>query len=409
VLAALVAAAPAGAAVVATRDANAVGGTIATGTAMSPGASWTAIPPLKNSSNFDTFPVAIADEPISGFPTAGTTYAVLSNGDAPTLKTVNPNGVSSLSGPNVRGNTDFDVTILKLDFSAPSGVNCLSFDFKMLSREFPIFVGKQFNDAFIAELDSSTWKTKDSAITAPDNFAFDPAGKVISINATGETGMTKADAAGTVFDQNGATPLLHAYSPVTPGAHSLYLSIFDQGDGAYDSTVLIDKLATTNVAGGCAKGAATGAPKPPPAPTPTPTPTPTPAPAATPAPKPAATPTPTPVFLPTPPAFGKKGIVELPSTKRCVSRRKFRMRIKERKNFEISVATVFVNGKLTKTLRQKVFGKLRHTARVDLRGLPKGTWKVKIVVVSTDGRVVAGTRKYRTCSGKRGRRNRGPL
>jgi hypothetical protein len=403
---ALFAAAQALAAAISSRDANAVAGAISTASAPSPGASFVAIPPAKNSNGYDTFPVAIADDQLAGFPTAGSTYAVISNGDATSVKTENPNGVSGLSGPNVRGNTDFDVTILKMDVTAPAGVNCLSFDFKMYSKEYPTFVGKQFNDAFIAELDKSTWTTKDSAITAPDNFAFDPAGKVISINATGETGMSQAEAAGTTYTNNGATPLLHAYSPITPGAHSLYLSIFDQGDGAYDSTVFVDNVVTKNVSGGCATGAATGGPKPAPTPTPSPAPTAAPAPAPTVAPKPAATPAP--VLKPLPPAFGPKGVFSLPSANKCVSRRKFRIRVKEKRGFELLAATVFVNGKLVKTLKQKVFGKVRQTATVDLRGLPRGAFKVKIVVFGADGRTLTGTRKYRTC-GAKGKRNRTPV
>jgi hypothetical protein len=398
----LSAAPPAAAAVSGTRDANVAAATLGAGTT----GAFEAIPPVKNNSGYDTFPVATyTDDPAAGFPTQGNSYLALSNGDAPSVKGFNASGVSSLGGPNVRGNTDFDVTVLRVDFTAPADANCLSFDFRMLSREYPSYVGGKYNDAFIAELDKSTWKTQDSQIAAADNFAFDPGGKVISINAAGETSMKQSEGAGTTYSSHGATPLLHAYTPVTPGKHSLYLSIFDQGDALIESTVLVDNLQARNVSGGCAKGAATGAPKPvtPPAPAPTPSP----APVLTAAPKPV--PTPAPVVAKSPPAFGKGGVAVLPSAKECVSRRKFRMRIKERPNFEISLASVFVNGKLTSTLKQKVFGKLRHTARVDLRGLPKGTWKVRIVVVATDGRVVTGTRRYRTCSGKGGRPNKGPL
>jgi hypothetical protein len=350
--------------------------------------------------------VAIASEAIAGFPTAGTTYAILSNGDAVNTKEFVDGGVGDLGGGNVRGNTDRDVTILKVDLTVPAGANCLSFDFRMLSKEFPTFVGGQFNDAFIAEIDKSTWTTKDSAITAPDNFAFDPSGKVISINAAGETSMTKEHAAGTYFSNNGATPLLHAYTPITPGAHSLYLSIFDQKDGAYDSTMLVDNVATRNVPGGCGKGAGTGAPKPPPAPTPTPTPVPTPVPTA--APKPVTTPVPAKPLPTLPPAFGPKGVFSLPSANKCVSRRKFRIRVKEKRGFELLAATVYVNQKLVKTLKQKVFGKVRQTATVDLRGLPKGSFKVKIIVFGADGRTLTGTRKYRTC-GAKGKRNKTPV
>ena len=99
--------------------------------------------------------------------------------------------------------------ILKIDLNVPAGVNCLSsFDFRYLSEEYPEFVGSAFNDAFIAELDNSTWTTNGSDIDAPNNFAFDPANNEISINAAGVTSMTSGFAVGTTYD--GATPRLRA-------------------------------------------------------------------------------------------------------------------------------------------------------------------------------------------------------
>lgn len=193
----------------------------------------------------------------AGFPTSGASYGVISNGAASSLTA--PNDSESLStdlaGGNLRGDTDFDVSVLRVDLDVPQGSNCLSIDFRFLSEEFPEFVGSAYNDAFIAELDSSTWSTSGSQISAPDNFAFDPAGSVISVNASGQTSMSSQQAAGTTYD--GATPLLRASTPVAPGAHSLYLSIFDQGDTVYDSTVLLDNVVVAALEPGqaCDEGA----------------------------------------------------------------------------------------------------------------------------------------------------------
>ena len=65
--------------------------------------------------------------------------------------------------------------------------------------------------------------------------------------------MSPAAGVGTAFDgpagpgpdTNGAaTALLGAATPVTAGAHSIYLSLFDQGDNALDSAVFLDNMRT---------------------------------------------------------------------------------------------------------------------------------------------------------------------
>ena len=48
--------------------------------------------------------------------------------------------------------------------------------------------------------------------------------------------------------------------------------------------------------------------------------------------------------------------------------------------------------------RTKVVRGVRDTATVDLRGLPKGRFKVRITVTLADGRKVRSTRAYRTCA-----------
>src|SRR5262249_46918077 len=141
-------------------------------------------------------------------------------------------------GGSARGNSDFDVSILKIDLSVPPSANCVAFDFRFLSEEYPGYVGSLFNDAFVAELDSSTWTTSGSTISAPDNFAFDSSHNVVSINSTGIGGMSAANGAGTPFNgstnyaanrmspPNGNSPAAgapgspHAPRPITPHPHS---------------------------------------------------------------------------------------------------------------------------------------------------------------------------------------------
>ncbi len=222
-------------------------------------AAFTEHPPLGTPNGWE-------DAPLTQFPTNGSTFGILTSGnvsnvdDPGTFTSVNDGGLA------VHGNSAFDVTILKVDLTVPQSANCLTFDFKFLSEEHPVYVGTQFNDAFIAELDLNTWTAVGSTITAPNNFAFDGSNDVVSINSTGVGGMTAAQGAGTAFDgsltgpdTNGAaTGLLQASTQITPGLHSVYFSIFDQGDRVLDSAVFLDNLRigfVPNPSVNCVKGA----------------------------------------------------------------------------------------------------------------------------------------------------------
>ena len=201
-------------------------------------------------------PAAVVSTPLAGFPTAGSSFTLLSNGDALLADDPNNSGGSGFSaggGGGSHGDSFYDLVTLKVDISVPAGANCLAFDFKLMSEEFPEYVGGSVNDGFVAELDTSDFTAdaaNNNAVVAPNNFAFDSAGKVISINTAG---FSEAEAAGTTYD--GSTPLLRASRPVTSGAHSLYLSVFDQGDGVFDSTAFLDNLRIfTAPDGGCITG-----------------------------------------------------------------------------------------------------------------------------------------------------------
>jgi putative cofactor-binding repeat protein len=107
-------------------------------------------------------------------------------------------------------------------------------------------------------------------------------------------------------------------------------------------------------------------------------------------------PAPAPVAKPTPPVFVAAGVFRLPSTKRCVSRRSFRIRLRQPRGVTLKEARVFVNGRRVRVVRGK-----RLSAPVDLRGLPKGRFTVQVTVTATDGRKLTERRRYRTCTPKR--------
>ena len=199
-------------------------------------ARFSAIPPFSN-------PSAVSNKRLAGFPLQGGLYSILSTGNALDADNKNTSGElgTSLGGPSIRGSRD--VTIMRVDLKVPKGASCLSIRFKFLTEEYPEFVNTEFNDAFIAELDESNWNTvskEDPTVNAPGNFAHTADGKLITVNAAGDTAVAKEHAKGTTYD--GATRRLRASTPVKPGSHILYLSLFDQGDREFDSAVFLDKL-----------------------------------------------------------------------------------------------------------------------------------------------------------------------
>ncbi len=109
-------------------------------------------------------------------------------------------------------------------------------------------------------------------------------------------------------------------------------------------------------------------------------------------------------FSPAEAAGGGGAVAELPAARTCKSRRAFTIRIvkPKRRGERIASARVYVNGKRVKTFRSR--GRVR--ARVDLRGLPRGRFTVRIVVRTNKGRTYVAKRRYKTCVAGRDWRKR---
>ena len=189
-------------------------------------------------------PVAVGQSNLSGFPRKGSSFAILSTGCAPLADKPNQSGSTGCTNGGVKTRGARDVVIWRIRFRVPQGANCLSFRFKFLSEEYPEWVGSEYSDALLAEVrHSPSWhagNNQDPTIEAPDNFATTRDGKLISINSTGVARVSRGAAKGTTYDA--ATGKLRASTPVKPGTHLLYISLFDQGDRQYDSAAFIDRL-----------------------------------------------------------------------------------------------------------------------------------------------------------------------
>jgi len=189
---------------------------------------------------------------LGGFPTDGTTYGILSSGFVNSIASLPPDSVdehtddfaSQTSTATDRGQAE-DYTVLSMVLAVPGGANCLALDYRFLSEEYPNYVGSEFNDAFIAELDGTSWNV-DSAgnLTRPLDFAASPAGNPVSVNGAGPTAMSPSESSDTYF--NAATGLVTTKTPITAGAHTVRLSIFDANDSNLDSAVFLDRLRLIN-------------------------------------------------------------------------------------------------------------------------------------------------------------------
>ncbi|MEA2457170.1 MAG: beta-glucosidase, partial [Thermoleophilaceae bacterium] len=89
------------------------------------------------------------------------------------------------------------------------------------------------------------------------------------------------------------------------------------------------------------------------------------------------------------------GPVGLPSTRRCVDRRKFTFKLHRAPHARVVRVEGFVNGK------RKVNRRGHDIKRVTLRRLPRGKFKVKIVATQNTGSTLTSTRTYRGCKKSR--------
>lgn len=247
--ASLLAATSAAAAITPTREASELANAIDnTGGAVT-GSSFHTIPPDGN-------PAGVFDQELALFPVAGGTAAILSTGDV--LAADDPNASGSTSTNNGGGSGGhagpiFDLVTLRVDLLVPVDVNCLTMEFRFLSEEFPEFVGSEFNDGTVVEIDETNFQVESNGdVTAPNNIAFDPDGFEVTVNSTG---TSSDNALGTTYD--GGSPVLRASTPIEPGSHPLFISVYDVSDSIYDTAILFDDLRLRNAKPqDCKRGAA---------------------------------------------------------------------------------------------------------------------------------------------------------
>ena len=237
-----------------TRDAAVLAAAIARDPAIVTGASLEVQPP-------SGYPTGVAPSyGPNAPPRHGADFAVLSNGGVGLPG--EPNAPSNRNGIDQGGSarSAFDVTVLRLNLAVPQAANCLAVSFDYFTQDF-VFGPGTYSDAFLAELDpAAPWSAPPgTTTTAPESFTtFGPANAVSLDSAgPGATGYNGAAVATNAQDTGyaGALSWAVALTPVSPGAHSVDFSLFDRGDHAYDSAVLLDDLRVLRrTPGACARG-----------------------------------------------------------------------------------------------------------------------------------------------------------
>jgi hypothetical protein len=146
--------------------------------------------------------------------------------------------------PGCSGSTDINDDVgLEVKVKSPKNATGYSFLFKFYSFEYPEWVCTSFNDQFIALVSPEPMGSING------NVSFDSMNNPVSVNVaffdvcagcpagTGEMQSTGFD----TWDDAGGTSWLKTTAPVTGGDEiTLRWAIWDTGDSAWDSTVLVD-------------------------------------------------------------------------------------------------------------------------------------------------------------------------
>ena len=146
-----------------------------------------------------------------------------------------------------------DSVDVQLKIRVPTNAKSMSYDSRFFSGEYQSYQGTPFNDYYLAMLTSGA-----PGIPADHNISFDTFGKAVSVDngffdVCGGNGQNCgncpsgiAELAGTGMDSpanGGGTTWLTTDAPVVSGETPvLDLVIFDVGDRAYDSLVLLDNF-----------------------------------------------------------------------------------------------------------------------------------------------------------------------
>ena len=132
----------------------------------------------------------------------------------------------------------YDYQELRFTATVPAGAESLSFDVAFLTKEYPIWKDRPYNDMFIGWIESEKWT---------GNISFDAQGQALSLNAAflelHDDAGALPEFAGTCMRYSAGTRWLTTTADVVPGETiELVLAIFDLDDVNWDSFVFLDNV-----------------------------------------------------------------------------------------------------------------------------------------------------------------------
>lgn len=172
------------------------------------------------------FPAPIAEQPVQG--DCLVDPALVGTGDC--SKSIQPQFDQS--------GFKYDYQELRFTAVVPAGAESLSFDLAFLTKEYPIWKDRPYNDMFIGWIESEKWT---------GNVSFDMQGNALSLNAAFlelfDDAGDRPEFAGTCMRYSAGTRWLTTTADVVPGETiELVLAIFDLDDVNWDSFVFVDNV-----------------------------------------------------------------------------------------------------------------------------------------------------------------------
>ncbi|MCR9164778.1 MAG: choice-of-anchor L domain-containing protein [Nannocystaceae bacterium] len=188
--------------------------------------------------NLPDLPDPMTRVPVSGTETCADNPALVGTGDCS----------NTIDVQYAQGGTANDLAYMRLSAEVPANTFGFTYDFAFFSVEYPVYYQTQYNDMYVAWLESEAWT---------GNISFDEFGSPISLNAgfldfkdvpggafndpECAAGCSAPELAGTAAQGHAGTRWLTTNAPVVPGEQiEVYFAIFDLADTALDSAVIVD-------------------------------------------------------------------------------------------------------------------------------------------------------------------------